>query len=871
MAVVYRARDLRMDRLVALKVLHERATPERLARLRREGQLTANLQHPGIVRIHSAGDLDGQPWLAYEVVEGARTLDQAMEGLGLRERVCLVREVAAAIGHAHEHGVIHRDIKAENVLVDLSGRARVIDFGIAYQDQAETLSKSGGLLGTPFAMAPEQFGRGRVGPPADVWALGVLLYEALTDEQPFEGESLLQLAAQVEEAKVTPPTQLRQEVPRELSAICLGCLQRQPADRYPDAGSLAQDLESWLEGRAISGTASQVGPGLRLARRGAPGLLLAAVLIGGVALAWVLLSGGDVNLQAQALLERGGTAKGRAAIVALLESEAAEDLSPLSRGLLNLSLAEAPTPDEGSWRACLEHARAAQDVSELRARARRREAQCWLALELPQRAEAILEELTPELSSDGSFWLELAECQVETGRPRRALVALEKARGSDRREVWVTRARALVASGARDQVAQELNRTRGPEALLVRSEWAWGHDDVESILRTGVSSYPNSLPLRRALARHLLRVDAPKQAAECLGDLSECQPEAEFLRALTEQPSSATLSRLAERTQGWRRPAMRYFLRGANRHLGTRDRARGLKGAERFSGYARIALERARGLGQEPFPELAQVEELQRRLDAGPLARDEVARAAARAEFERVREAQKRRDRTAAGLERAYKGILEIDPSFEEARYMALAAERLAQGSQLQEISPLLDCVRREPRLSTNLHADLQRALWTERFRGGGERGPAKEPLAAAYLIVLRLEATGEDAGNTGRALGLLDGVLARDSDHPLALALRGFVLLRLMREERAGLDLDRARRMAPGCGVSAFYRFLLWAKLGRNKRHLLRELNYADGQAFHTWNMRWWNPASSYPELGPYLEDPAFALVKGKHNAGPK
>lgn len=862
MAVVYRARDLRMDRLVALKVLHERASPERLARLRREGQLTANLQHPGIVRIHSAGDLDGQPWLAYEVVEGARTLDQAVEGLGLRERVCLVREVAAAIGHAHEHGVIHRDIKAENVLVDVSGRARVIDFGIAYQDQAETLSKTGGLLGTPFAMAPEQFGRGRVGPPADVWALGVLLYEALTGEQPFAGESLLQLAAQVEAAEVTPPSELSPEVPPELSVICLSCLQREPEDRYPNAGSLALDLEAWLAGRAISRSSGH-GARARLARRGAPGLVLAGVLVGAVAWVWIASSGRDPDLEAQALLERGGTSRGRAAIADLLESKAGRDLSPASRGALHLCLAQAEARDEREWRACLEHARAAQESPGTHARGRLREAECWRALELPGRAEAILEEVSSDLPSESELWLELAECHVETGRAGEALAALAQARGADLREAWVVRARAQLSLGAREEVARALKRTRGPEAALVQADWAWGHQDVESSLRTAVANYPGSIPLRRVLAEHLLRVDAPLQAAECLAGLEACRPDAELLRALPKAPL-ATLRELAPRSLGWRRPAIRFLLRDATRHLGTRDRSAGAKRRAHFSELARAALEKARGLAEVPFTELARVAELERRLEAGAPPRDEAARAAAQAEFDRVRERQRRPDRTAAGLQQAYEGVLEIDPSFEEARYMAAAADLLARGSPLHEVAGLLGCVRREPRLSSQLHADTQRAFVTARYRGReGATPTAREPLAAAFLIVLRLEVTGDDVGDVGRALGLLDGVLESDPDHPLALATRGFVLLRLGRLERAELDLDRVRLMAPGCGLSAFYRLLLWAKQGRSRRDLLRELRYVDSQGFHTWRMRWWNP-SVYPELTAYLDDPKFALLKG-------
>src|SRR5688572_26516276 len=183
MGLVLRARDRVSGREVALKVSLCAGDGERSERFAREGQLTAALDHPGIVRVHDSGVADGRPFLVYELVEAARTLEQAWEGLDRDGRVRLVLEVARAVGHAHGRGVIHRDLKPENILVDRDGRARVTDFGLAAALDLDRLTHTGVLLGTPLYMAPEQvagLADALRSPRVDVWALGVLLYLALT-------------------------------------------------------------------------------------------------------------------------------------------------------------------------------------------------------------------------------------------------------------------------------------------------------------------------------------------------------------------------------------------------------------------------------------------------------------------------------------------------------------------------------------------------------------------------------------------------------------------------------------------------------------------------------------------------------------------
>lgn len=282
MGTVYRARDLQAQREVALKVLVSvgNASEERF---RREGEIAARLHHPGIVRVFSSGVAAGKPWLAYELVEDARSLAEAMEGVALRERVELIRQAAEALEHAHAEGVVHRDVKPDNVLVDGEGRVRVTDFGLAIGLDSERLTKTGSIVGTPYYMAPEQIRGGKRGatPATDVWALGVILYEALTETLPFQGDSLLELAAKICEVRYDPPGS-QAEVPEPLSRLCRGALQAKPEDRYASGGAFAADLSAWLEGRRLS---SVVAAGLDSGASRVPliagGALGAALILGG--------------------------------------------------------------------------------------------------------------------------------------------------------------------------------------------------------------------------------------------------------------------------------------------------------------------------------------------------------------------------------------------------------------------------------------------------------------------------------------------------------------------------------------------------------------------------------------------------------------
>jgi len=277
MGVVYRARERASGREVALKLLSSAISERRLARFRREGEVTAALQHPAVVRVHEAGEVEGVPWIAYELVEGARTLDQVLLDQPLARSLEQLRDVARGLGRAHAMGVVHRDVKPSNVLVDPAGRVKVADFGLATAASMERLTQTGAFVGTPTYMAPEQVAgqREAIGPATDVWAVGVLLYQLLTRELPFAGGSYAALARQICADAPQPPRELAGDVHPDLEAICLRALAKEPAERYADGDALADDLDRYLEGEGVA--ASVIG--------GRRGLLAAGVLVLGAAVA----------------------------------------------------------------------------------------------------------------------------------------------------------------------------------------------------------------------------------------------------------------------------------------------------------------------------------------------------------------------------------------------------------------------------------------------------------------------------------------------------------------------------------------------------------------------------------------------------------
>jgi eukaryotic-like serine/threonine-protein kinase len=257
MGVVYRARQVGLDRLVALKMIlaGAHARPKDLERFRGEAQAVARFQHPNIVQIFEVGESGGLPYFSLELVDGGTLAAKiAREPQPPRFAAEIVESLARAMQYAHERGVVHRDLKPANVLLAVDGTPKVTDFGLAKrleQDSGQT--QAGAVLGTPSYMAPEQAlgDTAKVGPPADVYALGAILYDLLTGRPPFAGTSVLDTLEMVRTREPVPPGDLAAKLPRDLETICLKCLHKEPERRYAGAGELADDLRRYLDGIPI--------------------------------------------------------------------------------------------------------------------------------------------------------------------------------------------------------------------------------------------------------------------------------------------------------------------------------------------------------------------------------------------------------------------------------------------------------------------------------------------------------------------------------------------------------------------------------------------------------------------------------------------
>jgi tetratricopeptide (TPR) repeat protein len=294
MGVVYKARQVGLERLVALKmILHAgHAGAEERQRFRTEAEAVARLTHPHIVQIHEVGEHQGLPYFSLEFCAGG-SLDQKLNGTpqAPREAAQLVEVLAGAVDAAHRQGIVHRDLKPANVLLTQDGQPKITDFGLAKKtDTGVGQTQSGAILGTPSYMAPEQAaGKNReVGPAADVYALGAILYEMLTGRPPFKAVTPLDTLVLVMTEEPVPPRRLQPAVPRDLETICLKCLHKEPARRYAGALALAEDLQRFLRGEPIY--ARPLGRSGRLWRwcRRKPltaGLIAALLLVGLLGLA----------------------------------------------------------------------------------------------------------------------------------------------------------------------------------------------------------------------------------------------------------------------------------------------------------------------------------------------------------------------------------------------------------------------------------------------------------------------------------------------------------------------------------------------------------------------------------------------------------
>jgi tetratricopeptide (TPR) repeat protein/predicted Ser/Thr protein kinase len=256
MGVVYKAEQAGLKRLVALKMILQGADakPEALVRFRREAEAIARIKHPNIVQVYEIGEHEGQPYFSLEFVEGgslsSQLRDKSLPGV---EAARLCEQIARAVHAAHEAGIVHRDLKPANVLVTADGVPKVTDFGLAKQLDGVERTHAGAIMGTPAYMAPEQAAglTDEIGPAADTYALGAILYEMLVGRPPFKSTSVLDTLLQVKVCEPVPPSKLQPSVPRDLETICLKCLAKAPARRYPSAAAVADDLNRFLKREPI--------------------------------------------------------------------------------------------------------------------------------------------------------------------------------------------------------------------------------------------------------------------------------------------------------------------------------------------------------------------------------------------------------------------------------------------------------------------------------------------------------------------------------------------------------------------------------------------------------------------------------------------
>lgn len=256
MGLVYQARQLNLKRLVALKMLSPtESDPDVLDRFQAEAEAVARLKHPHIVHIYEVGEHAGRPFFSFEYVEGGNLAQATQhEPQPPRRAAHLVETLARAMHYAHEHGIIHRDLKPANVLLTADGQPKITDFGLAKHLQSQTgHTQTGAVLGTPAYMAPEQASgtSKRIGPAADVYALGAILYELLTGWPPFRGDSALDVLDRVRSEEPVSPRKLQPKIHRDLETICLKALAKEPERRFATALALAEDLHRFDAGESI--------------------------------------------------------------------------------------------------------------------------------------------------------------------------------------------------------------------------------------------------------------------------------------------------------------------------------------------------------------------------------------------------------------------------------------------------------------------------------------------------------------------------------------------------------------------------------------------------------------------------------------------
>src|SRR5438874_1177333 len=294
--VVFRARQKSLNRTVALKVisLGQWASKAHLRRFRLEAEAAARLEHPGIVPIHEVGERDGSCYFSMKFVEGGQ-LDEVVRRapMSIRRAVELIAKVARTVHYAHEHGILHRDIKPGNILLDAKGEPHLTDFGLARLVETEsTMTRTLDVLGTPSYMAPEQAmgNNAAVSSVTDIYGLGAVLYQLLTGQPPFARGATYETIKLLLDTEPRPPRLLNLKIDRDLSTICLKCLEKDPKRRYSSALGLAEDLERWVRHEPIqarhTGIFTRGGKWVR--RNPTSALLVAALVSLAAAASWIV-------------------------------------------------------------------------------------------------------------------------------------------------------------------------------------------------------------------------------------------------------------------------------------------------------------------------------------------------------------------------------------------------------------------------------------------------------------------------------------------------------------------------------------------------------------------------------------------------------
>ena len=300
MSSVYKARDTLLERNVALKILHEHYTAddEFVERFKREARAVAQLSHPNIVTVIDRGEDGGKQFIVFEYIDGENLKERLVKSgrLPVRDALELALQVARALGFAHEHGLVHRDVKPQNVLLNGDGRAKVTDFGIARTLDVDGVTQTGTVLGTSNYIAPEQASGNRVDTQTDVYSLGVVLYELLAGDVPFPGENFVTVA--LKHVNEPPPSLLnvRKDVPPRVAAAVDCALEKNPARRFPSMEAFAAELEACLlsldstEEVDEGGVTMVTQPQVARQRRGVSTWAIAIAVLGAAALIAVVVA-----------------------------------------------------------------------------------------------------------------------------------------------------------------------------------------------------------------------------------------------------------------------------------------------------------------------------------------------------------------------------------------------------------------------------------------------------------------------------------------------------------------------------------------------------------------------------------------------------